>query len=69
VKKGKASRILTTSQNQKRLNLAGWVAQLLGLYGFIRIERGDRKDFMKVLYQLSKRLTIWLYGGSPLAKG
>lgn len=63
-KKGKAYRIPTTSQHRQRLNLAGWVAPLLGRYGFIRIERGDRTGFMKVMHRLYKRLrgyTIWLY--------
>ena len=63
-KKGKAYRIPTTSQHRQRLNLAGWVAPLLGRYGFIRIERGDRTGFMKVLHRLYKRLrgyTIWPY--------
>ena len=57
-------RIPTTSQHQQRLNLSGWVAPLLGRYGMIRTERGDREGFVKVLRHLYRHLrsyTIWLY--------
>ena len=63
-KRGHSYRIPTTSQHQQRLNLSGWVAPLLGRYGIIRTDRGDREGFMKVLRHLYRRLrgyTIWLY--------
>jgi len=63
-KRGHRFRVPTTSQHQQRLNLSGWVAPLLGRFGIIRTDRGDRNGFMKVLRHLYRRLrgyTIWLY--------
>ncbi|MGA2587073.1 MAG: IS630 family transposase [Candidatus Aminicenantales bacterium] len=63
-KRGHSFRIPTTSQHRQRLNLSGWVAPLLGRYGIIRTERGDREGFMKALRHLYRRLrgyAIWLY--------
>ena len=63
-KRGHSFRIPTSSQHQQRLNLSGWVAPLLGRYGIIRTERGDREGFMKALRHLHRRLrgyVIWLY--------
>ena len=63
-KRGKSLRIPTTSQHKQRLNVSGWVAPLLGRYGFVRTERGDREGFLKMLHNLYNRLkgyTIWLY--------
>jgi hypothetical protein len=63
-KKGSRLRIATTSQHRQRLNVSGWVAPLLGRYGMIQTERGDRQGFLKVLGHLYQRLkghTIWLY--------
>jgi len=53
-----------TSQHQKRLNVSGWVAPLLGRAGVIQTERGNREGFLKVLQHLYRRLrgyTVWLY--------
>jgi transposase len=61
---GQRLRVATTSQHRKRLNLSGWVAPLLGRYGMVQTERGDRQGFVKVLRHLYRRLqgyTIWLY--------
>lgn len=61
---GQRLRIPTTSPHQKRLNISGGVAPLLGRYGMVQTERGDREGFLKVLGQLYRRLrgyTIWLY--------
>jgi transposase len=63
-KRGRRLRIATTSQHRQRLNVSGWVAPLLGRYGMIQTERGDRQGFLKVLSHLYRRLrgyTIWLY--------
>ena len=63
-KKGRRLRIATTSQHRQRLNVSGWVAPLLGRYGMIQTERGDRQGFLQVLGHLYRRLkghTIWLY--------
>ena len=63
-KRGHFFRIPTTSQHQQRLNLSGWVAPLMGRFGMIRTERGDRQGFVKILGHLYRRLqsfTIWLY--------
>jgi transposase len=57
-------RIPTTSQHHARLNLAGWVAPLLGRSGVVRTPRGDRAGFLQALRHLYRRLqryTIWLY--------
>ena len=57
-------RILTTSQHRERLNISGWVAPLLGRYGMIKTQRGDRQGFLGVLRHLYKRLKgyiLWLY--------
>ena len=64
VKRGHSFRIPTTCQHQQRLNLSGWVAPLLGRFGMIRTDRGDRQGFAKILTHLYRRLrryTIWLY--------
>jgi len=61
---GRRLRIPTTSQHQKRLNVSGWVAPLLGRYGMVQTERGDREGFLKILGCLYRRLrgyTLWLY--------
>lgn len=63
-KRGRRLRISTTSQHHKRLNVSGWVAPLLGRYGMIQTERGNREGFLKALHHLYQRLqgfTIWLY--------
>lgn len=63
-KMGQRLRILTTSQHRERLNISGWVAPLLGRYGMIKTQRGDRQGFRNVLRHLYRRLkgyTIWLY--------
>ena len=63
-KRGRRFRVATTSQHQHRLNVSGWVAPLLGRYGMIQTQRGDRHGFLKVLQHLYRRLkgyTIWLY--------
>lgn len=61
---GQRLRVATTSQHQRRLNLSGWVAPLLGRHGMVQTERGDREGFLTVLRHLYRRLqgyTIWLY--------
>ena len=63
-KVGRRLRIPTTSQHQKRLNVFGWVAPLLGRQGLVRSARGDRKGFLKTLrhlYRTLRRYKIWLY--------
>jgi hypothetical protein len=63
-KKGKRLRIPTTSQHQKRLNVFGWVAPLLGRKGLIRSPRGDQGSFVECLKHLYRHLRgfkIWLY--------
>ncbi|MBI4209223.1 MAG: IS630 family transposase [Deltaproteobacteria bacterium] len=63
-KKGVRLRIPTTSQHAKRLNVSGWVAPLLGRYGFIRTAEGNREGFLEVLKSLYKKLRgyrIFLY--------
>lgn len=63
-KRGRRLRIATTSQHQHRLNVSGWVAPLLGRYGMIQTQRGDRQGFLNALKHLYKRLQgyrIWLY--------
>ena len=61
---GQRLRVSTTSQHQRRLNLSGWVAPLLGRHGMIQTQRGNREGFLKVLKHLYKRLrgyTIYLF--------
>ena len=61
---GKRLKIPTTSQHQKRLNVSGWGAPLLGRAGVLQTERGNREGFLKVLQHLYSQLrgyTIWLY--------
>ena len=61
---GKRLRVTTTSQHQQRLNISGWVAPLLGRFGMIQTQRGDRNGFIDILTHVYKRLkgyTIWLY--------
>ena len=63
-KAGERLRILTASDHHQRLNVSGWVAPLLGRYGMIRTEKGDRQGFLKLLVHLYGRLKdhiIWLY--------
>jgi len=57
-------KVLTTSQHQKRLNVFGWVAPLMGKQGIVRTANGDRSGFLrclKPLYSRIRRKTIWLY--------
>jgi len=61
---GQRLRVATSSQHCQRLTLSGWVAPLLGRYGMVPTQRGDRAGFLKVLRHLYRRLpglTIWLY--------
>ncbi len=63
-KRGCRLKIPTTSQHQKRLNVSGWVAPLLGRHGMVRTERGNREGFLKVLNHLYRTLRhrrIWLF--------
>lgn len=63
-RKGARLKVATTSHHRQRLNISGWVAPLLGRYGMIRTQKGDRSGFLKVLRRLYYRLkgyTIWLY--------
>jgi hypothetical protein len=63
-KTGERLRILTTSNHHQRLNVSGWVAPLLGRYGMVKTEKGDRRGFLNVLRHLYRRLkgyVIWLY--------
>lgn len=63
-KKGRRLKVLTTSQHQKRLNVSGWVAPLLGRNGMVRTEKGNSVGFLKVLkhlYQTLRHRTIWLF--------
>lgn len=55
-KRGARRRVPTTSQHRTRLNVSGWVAPLLGRYGMIRTERGNREGFLQVLHHLYRRL-------------
>jgi len=62
--RGRRLWIPTTSQHRQRLNVSGWVAPLLGRYGRLQTERGNREGFLRALTQLYGRLhgdTIWLY--------
>lgn len=62
--RGKRLKIATTSQHRARLNISGWVSPLLGRYGIIQTQRGNREGFLNILQQLYGRLrgyTIWLY--------
>lgn len=62
--KGHRLKIPTTSQHQKRLNVSGWVAPLLGRHGMVRTERGNTDGFLKVLNHLYRTLRhhkIWLF--------
>jgi len=64
VKCGRRLRVATTSQHQQRLNISGWVAPLLGRFGMVHTQRGDRNGFIDILTHVYKRLkgyTIWLY--------
>ncbi len=75
---GQRLRVATTRQHRQRLNLSGWVAPLLGRYGVVQTERGDREGFLKVLRHLYRHVpgfTLWLYvdrarwhKGEPLAQ-
>jgi transposase len=55
-RRGQRLRVPTTSQHSTRLNLSGWVAPLLGRYGMIRTEHGNREGFLDVLSHLYRRL-------------
>jgi len=55
-RRGQRLRVPTTSQHCTRLNVSGWVAPLLGRYGMIRTERGNREGFLDVLRDLYRRL-------------
>jgi len=65
---GKRLKVPTTSQHQKRLNVSGWVAPLLGRAGVIQTERGNREGFLKCCDTFIGQLrgyTIWLYVDEP----
>jgi transposase len=72
-KVGQRLRVLTTSQHQKRLNIFGWVAPLLGRMGMLTCPQGNRDGFLDCLRQLYRRLRgykIWLYvDGAKWHKG
>lgn len=72
-KKGKRLKVPTTSQHQKRLNVSGWVAPLLGRKGLIRTANGDHEGFLQVLQHMLEKLcgfTIYLYvDGAKWHKG
>ena len=55
-RRGQCLRVPTTSQHCTRLNVSGWVAPLLGRYGMIRTERGNREGFLDLLRDLYRRL-------------
>ena len=55
-RRGQRLRVPTTSQHCTRLNVSGWVAPLLGRYGMIRTERGNREGFLDLLRDLYRRL-------------
>jgi hypothetical protein len=55
-RRGQRLRVPTTSQHHARLNLSGWVAPLLGRYGMIRTEQGNREGFLEVLRHLYRHL-------------
>lgn len=62
--RGQRLRVPTTSSHRDRLNLSGWVAPLLGRYGTIRTEHGNRDAFLEVLRDMYRRLRgmeIFLY--------
>lgn len=58
-RRGKRLRIATTSQHRARLNVSGWVAPLLGRYGMIRTEQGNREGFLGLLRHLYRWLRTW----------
>lgn len=63
-KKGKRLKIPTTSEHNKRVNVFGWVAPLIGKAGIIRAPNGNREGFLKCLRSIRKKLRgyrIWLY--------
>lgn len=63
-KKGQRLRIPTNSSHNRRLNIFGWVAPLLGKKGLIQMPHGNRKGFIACLRNIYKRLKgyrIWLY--------
>ncbi|MBI4331722.1 MAG: transposase, partial [Chloroflexi bacterium] len=72
-KKGKRLKVPTTSQHQKRLNVSGWVAPLLGRKGLIRTANGDHEGFLQLLQHMLSKLcgfTIYLYvDGAKWHKG
>ncbi len=62
--RGQRLRVPTTSSHRDRVNLSGWVAPLLGRYGTIRTEHGNRDAFLEVLrdmYRLLRGMEIFLY--------
>ena len=61
---GKRLRIPTTSNHNKRINVFGWVAPLIGESNIIKTPKGNREGFLKCLRNIYKKLkgfTIWLY--------
>lgn len=61
---GKRLKILTTSAHNKRINVFGWVAPLIGKCGILRTPKGNTKAFLKCLQNIRKKLRgykIWLY--------
>lgn len=72
-RRGERLHVPTTSQHHTRLILSGWVAPLLGRYGMIRTEHGNREGFLAALRDLYRRLRerqITLYvDGSGWQKG
>ena len=68
-RRGERLRVATTSEHRTRLNVSGWVAPLLGRYGMIRTEHGNREGFLEVLSHLYRRLrryriSLYLDGAS-----
>ncbi len=68
MKRGSCVRVPTTSDHHQRLNVAGWVAPLVGWHGFVRLVKGNRVGFLKVLQVLHRRFPtgrIYLYADGP----
>jgi len=64
-KKGKQPVVLTKSQHQKRLNIAGWVDPLSGKHGMIKNEKGDTNGFINTLRHILYRfkdtiIDVWV---------
>jgi len=63
-KRGKRLKIPTTSIHNKRVNIFGWVAPLIGRAGIVRTDNGNRECFLKCLRDIRKKLRgfrVWLY--------